>query len=106
MKFCVSECELMRMHLNKPNELEISRYLDSLHFHVPRTYLHFLDPFANVMLQLRRFWQSHMCITLQLKSSNDGVRIVVLQWGSSGDGVSVVVLQSKTFSDGIYVIAL
>ncbi len=50
MNFSVDECELMLMNLNKPNELEISKYLDSLHFHVPKTYFHFLDPFAKAML--------------------------------------------------------
>jgi len=35
MKFCFSEPKLMLMKLSGPNAFEISKYLDSLHFHVP-----------------------------------------------------------------------
>ncbi len=35
MKFCFNEPKLMLMKLSGCNELEISKYLDSLHFHVP-----------------------------------------------------------------------
>ncbi len=35
MKFCFSEPKLMLMKLSGPNSLEISKYLDFLHFHVP-----------------------------------------------------------------------
>ncbi len=35
MKFCFNEPKLMLMKLSGPNALEISKYLDSLHFHVP-----------------------------------------------------------------------
>jgi hypothetical protein len=34
MKFCDVEFELMLMKLNEPNELEMFRYLDSLHLYV------------------------------------------------------------------------
>ncbi len=48
MKCCVIEFELMLMKFSEPyNELEIFRYLDSLHFCVLRYCLHFFDPFMN-----------------------------------------------------------
>ncbi len=51
MKCCVIECELMLMKLNEPyNELEISRYLDSLHFCVLKNCPHFFYPFIEAML--------------------------------------------------------
>ncbi len=51
MKCCVIEFELMLMKLSEPhNELEIFRYLDSLHFCVLRSCLHFFDPFIEAVL--------------------------------------------------------
>jgi hypothetical protein len=51
MKCCVIESELMLMKLSEPyNELEISKYLDSLHFCVLRNCLHFFDPFIEAVL--------------------------------------------------------
>jgi len=51
MKCCVIESKLMLMKLNEPyNELEISRYLDFLHFCVLKNCLNFFDPFIKAVL--------------------------------------------------------
>jgi hypothetical protein len=40
----------MLIKLSGPNELEISKYLDSLHFRVPWSCIQFFDPFVEAML--------------------------------------------------------